>query len=95
MARSAVSTAWIVSDVASAPGVRSVSTWRGAVGSDASMTATPQSLSGDDGPNSDPGPETYAQSPAHAMLALPPRGVGSAPTTRWIGVWPTNDSPQL
>src|SRR4051812_8790824 len=89
-----VVTALIVSLVDSEPGDRRVRTCRGFVGSDTSTTATPAPGAGFgllSGATASDGPATYAQLPAHAMLALP---VGGRPP--WSSVaWPTSASPQL
>src|SRR5437773_315458 len=91
---SAVVTALIVSLTAAAPGLCSVATCWGWALSDTSTTATPFSGAGGlyiCGAIPPPGPATYAQCPAQAMLALPVAG-----RPPWSKVaCPTRASPQL
>src|SRR3954453_23957331 len=87
-----VVTALRVSDVAAAPGVCSVATCLGLALLDTSTTATPFAGAGGEyicGATPPPGPATYAQLPAQAMLALPV--AGRPPAFRVA--WPTSASP--
>src|SRR5437773_9644793 len=91
---SGVVTALIVSDTAAAPGLCSVATCCGWALSWTSTTATPFWGAGGVyicGAMPPPGPATYAQLPAQAMLALPV--AGRPPGSRVA--CPTRASPQL
>src|SRR5690349_7973276 len=93
-----VVTALSVSDVATEPGVRSDFRNVGVPSSATLMTATPAFAGGLGlpwGATLTPAePATYAQLPAHAMLALPAARVcPSADCSSWV--WPRSSSPQL
>src|SRR5438270_10908462 len=69
---SGVVTALMVSLVARLPGLRKVCTWVGFFGSCTLTTATPPPAGGEAGASGAmalDGPDTYAHSPAHALLA--------------------------
>src|SRR5438874_10915133 len=93
-----VVTALSVSDVATEPGLRSVDRNVGVPSSVTLMTATPAFGGGLGllwGATFTPAePATYAQCPAHAMLALPAGRVSPlADFSSWV--WPRSSSPQL
>src|SRR5207302_1108122 len=93
-----VVTAPSVSDVASAPGLRSFERNVGVPSGVTLMTATPAFGGGLGlpwGATFTPAePATYAQCPAHAMLALPAARLLPLTSFRsWV--WPRSSSPQL
>src|SRR5947209_13301479 len=92
--RSGVVTALIVSETAAAPGLCKVAMCFGWALLDTSTTATPFAGGGGVyicGAIPPPGPATYAQFPAQAMLALPV--AGRPPWSRVA--WPTRANPPL